>query len=134
MAIFLIRDRDATNPDSIKDQRGCYKRGYIVQVFEDDVKCVIPPAPPFVIVKVTGLTKVQAEKYTQPETEVIDVPIDERHPDGKETITTRRRAFQVLVDNLPVAFLTKLKTQRYVEVTFDQVRNYIKNLKTGLTE
>ncbi len=134
MAIFLIYDKNNVHPDPVKDQRGSYKRGHIVQVFEDDTPCVIPPAPPFVIVKVTGLTKVQAEKYTQPETEVINVPIDERHPDGKETITTKRRAFQVLVDNLPANFLAKLKTNRYVEVTFDQVRTYIKNLKTGLTE
>jgi len=134
MAIFLIKDRDATNPDPVKDQRGSYKRGNIVEVFEDDTPCVIPPAPPFMIVKVTGLTKAQAEKYTQPETEIINVPMTEENPTGKETITTRRRAFQILVDNLPANFLAKLKTNRYVEVTFNQVRTYIKNLKTGLTE
>ena len=117
-----------------KDQRGCYKRGHIVEIFEDDTPCVIPSAPPFVIIKALGITKAQADKYTQSETEVIDVPIDEQYPDGKQTITTRRRAFQVLIDSLPTTFLNKLKKDRYVEVTFDQIKNYIKNLKTGLTE
>jgi hypothetical protein len=28
MAIFLIKDRDATHPDPVKDARGCYKRDW----------------------------------------------------------------------------------------------------------
>lgn len=134
MALLLIYDKNNTHPDPIKDQRGSYKRGDIVQIFEDSTPCVLPPAPPFVIIKVSGITKAQAEKYIQPEMGIIDVPISELAPDGKQTGIVRRRAFRLLVDDVPTAILDKLKTDRYVEVTFAQVRNYIKNLKTGLTE
>jgi hypothetical protein len=54
MAIFLIKDRDATHPDPVKEARGCYQRGDIVQAFEDTQPLQLPPAPPFVLVKTTG--------------------------------------------------------------------------------
>ena len=58
--------KDKTHADPIKSERGCYKRGDIVEIFEDGA-CKEPVAPtsPFVIVKVTGITKAQAEKCIQ---------------------------------------------------------------------
>ena len=64
MAILLIIDEDHHHKDPEKDARGCYKRGMVVQVFEDGTPCVDKPNPPFVIVNVPGVSKADAEaKY-----------------------------------------------------------------------
>ena len=215
MAIFLIKDRDATHADPAKD-RLCYKRGDVVEVFEDTKPLVLPPQPPFVIVKIAGVTKAQAEKYTgmreEPTAvverwnrrewercvgtgrygEFIGVPVASADIDLTETIPVRaewweriggiwsegpfyfaptaspewiivapdgvqrwlnltgtvhyvdvtgtairphtRRLYRVLVDTIPLAIRDQLVANRYVEVTFAQIRNYVQNKKTGLTE
>lgn len=47
MAILLIIDQDRTHKDPVKDARGCWKRGMVVQVFEDDQSSITstPSAP-----------------------------------------------------------------------------------------
>ena len=62
MAILLVKDCDASHLNPDKDQM-CYKRGDIVEVFEDSKPYVVPPAPPFLIVQVPGPTKAQAAAY-----------------------------------------------------------------------
>lgn len=66
MAEFLIKKIDATNPDSEKDERGCYKRGDVVQVYEDG-ECKEPPSPnsKMYIVKAPGMSKENAEEYVK---------------------------------------------------------------------
>ena len=119
MAILLVHDEDNTNPDPIKSERGCYKRGYVVAVYEDGTPCVIPPQPPFLILKVKGLTKIDAEKYVQPETALAS--------DGKQELRIRRRAFRILVENLSIK-------DRYLEVDFEELKPFIENVTTGIKE
>jgi len=130
MALFLIYDRNNTNPDPEKDQRGCYKRGMIVQVLDDthhDGNLVANPIqPPWILVRVTGVTLNQVMKYMQPQ--LADTP----NPDGVYPVV-RRRLYRVLVDTIPASIRNQLIANRYVEVTLSQVRNYIENLKTGVT-
>ncbi len=87
MAILLTIDEDHHHKDPEKDARGCYKRGMVVQVFEDGTPCVKEPLPPFVIVNVPGMSKADAEaKYMAAETKTVEV--------GKEPVeeTVRRRS------------------------------------------
>ena len=179
-----------------------------MEIFEDNTPCVLPPAAPFVIAKVTGLTKTQMEKYAQAHIEPrlterkwnlidwnkalinenyreflekpiiksgeeviqeVEIPLGQwqkmeaegnYYPffekpsvisvditnvrvigtiklvnlEGNINTVITRRLYQINIDNLPPAILNKLKKDRYVEVTFNQIRTYIKNLKTGLTE
>ena len=50
-----------TNPDPVKDRRGCYKKGDIVHVADDGhVWGGKETLPDFVIVKVPGVTLAQA--------------------------------------------------------------------------
>ena len=117
MAIFLLMDRDHTHPDPVKDARGCYKKGMIVQVFEDTQPCVIPPAEPFYIVKVTGLSMADALAYVQATL------------DG-ETVT-RRRKYKVNWDLLPKTVQKALVANRYYETTWAIVSQVVKDIKTG---
>ena len=87
MAILLIIDEDHHHKDPEKDARGCYKRGMVVQCFEDGTPCVKEPLPPFVIVNVPGVSKADAEaKYMAAETKTVEIdkePVEE---------TVRRRS------------------------------------------
>lgn len=65
MAIFLIFDRNNVHSDITKDMRGSYKRGYIVQSFEDGTPHVESPTPPFVILKVPDVTLNEVQKYNE---------------------------------------------------------------------
>jgi hypothetical protein len=67
MAEILVKAIDATNPDSVKDERGCYKRGYPV--------CVMPDGhswgtqenlPTFVVVKLPGVSVDDIKQYIEP--------------------------------------------------------------------
>ena len=120
MAIFLIKDRDATHVDAAKDLC-CYKRGDVVQVFDDDTPCVIPPAPPFVIVKIAGPTKTQAEKYMQ------SVVNEDGH-------MIRRRLYHLAWADLPASVRKALVDDRYYETTWTAVKAYVKNKLTGESE
>ena len=224
MALFLIYDRDNAHADPVKEARGCYKRGDIVEVLDDskhDGDLVKNPiSPPFYLVRVTGVTKEQAEKYMvshvepRPATrtwnkkrweeaqktgqfeEFVSVPVlvagsafdktiqitvalgdyndmVERgdygdyyyppatskpyvwhHPDvpliievridltgivsyvdltGDVPTTLRRRLHNVEVANIPSAIRNKLLADRYVSVSWSQVRNYIRNRMTNST-
>lgn len=139
MPILLIKDRDATHWNPEKDLRGCYKRGDIVEVFDDSrygretlpgsgvyvVDPVFiaenPIAPPFYIVKVTGVTLERAKRLMEPDTD----------PAAPET-TVRRRRFRLRADDVPLTVRTALQTDRFVEVTALQIQNYIRNKRTGL--
>ena len=125
MAILLIFDHDNTRADPVKDLRGCYKRGDVVQVFEDGTPCVIPPAPPFYIVEITGLSKALAEKYMQADTDLTN---------PEKPITLRRRKYGIAVAAIPAVIRTALQTNRYVKVTWTQVRDYVRNKLTGVGE
>ena len=54
--------------------------------------------------------------------------------EGVPPVTLRRRKFNVEINNIPAVIKNKLMTDRYVEVTWAQVKNYIRNRMTGATE
>lgn len=112
MAILMLYDRDNTHPDPAKDARGCWKRGYIVQVFSDDQKLVIPPAEPFLFIKVTGAPVDDYESWgTEPEYDET-AKVDEM---GALPVT-RRRAYMLDLDVLPQEAQEALKSKRYWEM------------------
>lgn len=124
MAIFLIKDRDSSNPDPLVDA-GCYKLGDIVEIYEDDKPLIIPPAEPFYLIKIAGITKAQAEKYVYPE-------VDETNP-IKPTIL-RRRLYKLSFDLIPNQVKNQIRNNRYYETTWAQVKQYIQNKVTLTTE
>jgi hypothetical protein len=65
MALLLVYDKDNTHSDPDIEYSGCYKKGYVVEVFEDDKPYNNPPSPPWVIVQVNGVTKAQVEQYME---------------------------------------------------------------------
>ena len=122
MAIFLIMDRNKVNiQDSVKDTRGCYKLGDIVEVFDDTTPCILPPAEPFYIIKVTGLSKADALKYTESEYDITD---------PSKPVPVRRRLYSIPIDLLPKAIKTKLQKDRYYEIDWKTVSSFITNKRT----
>ena len=132
MALLLVMAVSRTNSDPVKDQRGCYKRGDIVEVLDDakhDGDLVTNPiAPPFVLVRITGVTKAQIERLME-STTALELVSGEMRP-----VVTRRRRYRVDVDDVPVGILNELRDNRYVSVTWAQVRNYLRNKETNTTE
>ena len=128
MALFLIYDRDNTHSDPFKDARGCYKRGDIVEVLDDskhDGDLVKNPVmPPWYLVRITGVTKEQALKYMEPY-------IDPATVGTEKPVTLRRRQFNVEVENIPLAVRQTLLQDRYIEFSWAQVRDFIRNRMTG---
>lgn len=88
MAILFVYDRDNSHKDAHVEATGSWKRGMVVECFEDDKPCVKNPQPPFILVRVPGLSKAEAEaKYMQPE-------VDEKaklEPGESPPILRRRR-------------------------------------------
>jgi len=126
MAIFLIMDRNKVNVlDAAKDVRGCYKFGDIVEVFEDDKPLVIPPAEPFYIVKVTGLSKDAALKYMEPQYDTTTETVD--GVSREKQVMVRRRLYHIPIDLLPRAVNTALTEKRYYETTWATVSKYLTN-------
>jgi len=130
MALFLIYGKNNANSDPLKEARGCYKIGDIVEVLDDskhDGDLVANPvAPPFYLVRITGVTKEQALKYMAPYIDPVTVGTE-------NTVTLRRRLHNVEVDNIPLAVRQTLLADRYIEFTWQQVRNYIRNRMTNET-
>ena len=103
MAKLLVYDKDNFHTDSEKEYRGCYKKGYIVEVHEDTKPHVSPLQPPFLILQITDRTKAQVEQYMYQWDRVADyaviardVPLDgwrldlvtiNPNPSGKGHIT-----------------------------------------------
>lgn len=122
MAIFMLMDRNKVNVlDAAKDARGCYKLGDIVEVFEDDKPCVIPPAEPFYLVKVAGLKKADALRYMEPEYD---------RTDAENPVMTRRRIYHIPIDLLPKAIKKKLLKERYLEIEWKTASSYVTNKVT----
>ena len=125
MAILVLIARDASHADPEKDARGCYKTGDIVAVHEDTAHDGNlernPVQAPWVLIKVAGITKAQAERVLEPETE-------SNVPDARR-IT--RRKFRLNPADLPAGVRQTIARDRYYETTLAQVRNFIRNKRTG---
>ncbi len=124
MAILVLIDRDATHADPVKDQRGCYNRGDIVAVHEDEAHdgdlVKNPVQAPWYLIRVTGVRKAQVERALEPE----------RTADAPDARVTRRRKFGLNPADLPPAAQQALQRDRYLSVTLAQARSYIRNKVT----
>lgn len=125
MAILVLIDRDATHADPVKDERGCYKRGDIVAVHEDSAHDGDlernPVSAPWVLIKVAGVTKAQAERVLEPD----------RESDAADARRRTRRKWRLNPDDLPAGVRAALRRDRYFETTLAQVRNFIRNKRDG---
>lgn len=97
-------------------------------MFEDDKPCVLPPAPPFWIIKLTGITKTQALKYTEPVME----DVVENGVAIQKIVKRRRYAFPIGL--LPKNIKEILEKERYFETTFSTAKSFIQNKVTLTTE
>jgi len=126
----MVYDKDNTHADPEKDASGCYKRGDIVEVLDDskhDGDLVKNPImPPWILVRVNGVTKEQALKYMEPY-------IDPATVGTENSVTLRRRKFNVEVDLTPPQIRNKIGRDRYIELSWAQVRTYVRNRMTGET-
>ena len=102
MALLLVMDRDKTSTNSVKD-RGCYKQGDVIAVYDDLKKCNIPPAEPFYIIKVVTSEKLPAL-------------MDEGKLGLDKCMASRR---QYYIDFMKLE-KDRLIKERYLEVTLDQ--------------
>lgn len=129
MVILVIFDRDNTHSDPEKDQRGCYKLGDIVAVHEDDKHdgdlVANPVMPPWYLIKIPGVTVAQVQHAM--ESERSAVVLDEM---GNPAVI-RRRKFRLNINDIPAGARNTLLTDRYLEVTLTQARNYIRNKTTN---
>jgi hypothetical protein len=123
--LIVVKDSDATHSDPVKNLRGCYKRGDPVQVLPGTTPIVLPPAPPFFIVRITNVTLAQAIKFQNAQLDTVD-PL---HP-----VRVRRRLYACEVDNLSTPLRNELLADRYIEVSLNQIRNQLRNKQTGTTE
>lgn len=121
MAELLIKAQDNTHADPVKNERGCYKRGDIVDVRPDGFawgkeECL----PRFVVVKIPGLDHAKVRHF-------IEAHFDTTNPDAP--VLMKRRKWNVLMDaaKLPAWVKTSLRDTGSVTVTVAQVRNFIQN-------
>lgn len=141
MCEIIVKAVSVTHSDPDKDRRGCYKRGYPVAVYPDGTKWGNEERlPKFVIIKIPGVPVDNAivQKYTQMEYE--DTP----NEDGTYPVY-RRRLWTIRWANLPAAARNRLandgeliiKVGSYsgtYDYTWNQVKSYFRNQKTGLDE
>lgn len=114
MALILIKDSDATHPDPVKNVRGCYKQGDIVDVYDDarhDGDLVANPVmPPFWLVRLVGASVADVRPYlTEEWTDVIT-------PDGFVRRPLRKRAWGLDGARVPPSVVNRLNRDRFVEV------------------
>jgi len=130
MAEFLIKAADSTHPDPEKNDRGCYKRGDIVEVRPDGATYGrLEGLPNFLKVKVTGLDYEKARTYMSQQ---VMGDISGETPDP--SMMTKRRKYKLRVDDIPETLLSELTGKGEVTVTWKKVRKYFRNKATGTDE
>jgi hypothetical protein len=144
MCEILVKAVSVTNPDPDKDQRGCYKRGYLVLIMPDGhVWGREEGLPKFVVIKLPGVPvdNEKIRKYTEEWKAMTGLD-----PDGGPIIETQqRRRWQIRWVDLPQAARNKLastgelviKAGSYLgpsDYTWAQIKHYFRNLETGLDE
>lgn len=129
---ILVKAVDATNPDAEKDRRGCYKRGMPVVVMPDGWPWGSEERlPRFVVIKIPTITPDRALKYIAQQYNGSDL--------------FRRRLWQIRWADLPASARTRLQTTGQLTIkagtytgtsdyTWAQIRQYFRNLETGLDE
>ena len=108
MAEMLIKLVDATNPDPVVDQRGCYKMGMPVVVAEDGHQWGGREGPPsFAVLKFTAQTKADLDPYTAPQ--LVQDGFEEDGVTPKYDIVRPRR-YQFDLTSFPPGVLVTLQT------------------------
>lgn len=138
MAELLIKNFDTTNPDPVKDRRGCIKKGMVIDIRPDGFRWGSSEGPPnAIILKLPKVDVKDVAKYLEPEYNGTEK--DEFGND--QPILYRRRLWRVKLEDLPVASKTALTDKGSLTVaakdadcTWDEVKSYIVNLSTGLSE
>ena len=129
--LALVKATDAAHVDPAKD-RMCYKRGDFVELWGPGTAFVSPPAAPFYLLDVTGVSLSVAEikaRYQQSQTE------DYVNPEGQTRQRPyRRRLYWVNLDALPVQNRNQLASQRWTTIAWNRLRSDVRNKVTGQAE
>ena len=134
MAEFLIKAVDAMHADPAKDQRGCYKRGDIVDVRPDGFQWGREEHPAtakprkFVLVKVPALDSEKAKTLMQ-----VQGSLYAFLEDGVTGIPVRRRRFHLLWDMLPVAARNALRDAGVLTVSWVALRDFLHDQRDNVT-
>lgn len=138
MCEILFYAKNNTHADSVKDRRGCYKRGMPVciqpdghtwgrleskqrWIAEGNTAASWPAQGQFVIIKIPGVTVERVQDFISTQTE------DDTGADTGDTF--RRRRWQVLVDNLPADVRNTLAADGEYTTSVAQIRNYLKRIR-----
>jgi hypothetical protein len=133
MAEILIKARDHTHPDPIKDQRGAYKRGMPVVVMPDGHQWGASEGlPAFVVLKLPGISVERVQQFLE------HIAVDETVEGAPRARVIRRRLWQISWADLPAAARTRLANTGALTIaasggdyTWSQIRNYLKRFDTG---
>jgi hypothetical protein len=159
---LLIKASHATNADTLKNVRGCYKRGQLVLIkptgHEWGREEAKPPAEggKFVIVRLLredGVTPVwsvgdeppaRVTRYMEPErSDLVFETVKDN--DGVPQILlddqglpigvpVRRRRYALRVDDLPTAVCRQLRDTGLYVVQWTTARDFLRDLQTGADE
>lgn len=131
---LLVKAVSHTHPNSEKDRVGAYKAGMVVNVMPDGHPWGREERlPKFVVIKIPGVPAQKLLRYAVPEVDA-------------GTNVMRRREWIIRVSDLPLAARTKLARDGELTIkartdysgpfdfTWEQVRTYFRNQRTGLDE
>jgi hypothetical protein len=108
MAEMLIKMVDATNPDPVVDQRGCYKAGMPVVVAEDGHQWGGREGlPSFGVFRFPEMTKADLDQFTAPQ--MVQDGFEEDGVTPKYD-TVRPRRYQFDLPSFPAPTLAKLQS------------------------
>lgn len=120
MAELLIKAVDATHPDPIKNERGCYKRGDIVDVRPDGWHWGTEEGlPKFVIVKVPGLDPERVKHAMEPHHDLSD---------AENPKMIRRRKWNLDSSVIPQGIRAALFSTGSLTITPAQLRSFVRNI------
>lgn len=133
MARLLIR----LVPPSHVNPSGCYEAGMPVVVFEDGHVWGREECPPiFTRIDMPGVPAEKVRKYLEPYEDQDGFEDDGITP---KFVMIRKRLWRFRIEALPLAARNKLAAGLLTigpsgDYTWTQVKNYLRNLRTGLDE
>jgi hypothetical protein len=134
MAEILIKARDHTHPDPIKDQRGAYKRGMPVVVMPDGHEWgASEDLPAFVVLRLPGISVERVQQFLEPIE--VEETVEGQAPRPR---MIRRRLWQISWADLPAGARSRLESSGALTIaasggdyTWAQIRNFLKRFDTG---
>lgn len=123
-AELLVKAIDATHRNTVKDKAGCYKRGDPVVAMKDGHEWGKEERlPKFFVIKLPGISVKDAGKYIESDWDYTD-------PDNPVLVI--RRKYRIKIDDAP--FKDELNSTGETTVTWDEIKGFIENKETGVTE